>query len=91
MGRAWVQNYGTSTSHEAFGSWFMSQENPMWREGHISGWIWFFGILAAIFGIVGLAIPIAILVLLIVLIIKLIRSFKFGHHHEHHEHEKETK
>jgi hypothetical protein len=88
MGRTWAQNngnsavpvagYGTSTNcgREVFGSWFMGPQNPMWGEGHVSGWIWFFGIIAAIFGIFCLAIPIAVLVLIVVFIVKLIKSLK---------------
>ncbi len=91
MGRAWSKDqgnwempmmgyygYGTSTSWNKgdFGNWFISAQNPMWRDGHLSGWIWFFGIIAAIFGIFCLAIPIAILVLIVVFTVKLIKSLK---------------
>ena len=91
MGKAWSQNngywtmpmmgyygYGTSTGWErdGFGRWFVSAQNPMWRDGHLSGWIWFFGIIAALFGIFALAIPLAVLVLIIVFTVKLIKSLK---------------
>lgn len=70
--------YGTSTSERGdWGNWFFSANNPMWNwGGHVSGWMWLFGIVLAAFAILAMVIPIAILVLIIVFVVKLIRSLK---------------